>query len=65
MLRKVVAMPNTERKLKSCLGCVYYYVTWDKNASKGCKFFGFKSDKMPCIVVFESSNNDCTQYTHK
>lgn len=58
-------MAKVERVLKSCIGCQYYFVTWDKNASKGCKYFGFKSDRMPCDVVYESSQTECTQYSPK
>jgi len=48
--------------IRSCIGCKYYYVTWDTNAPKGCKYFGFKSTKMPCVVVKQSSGDFCTMY---
>ena len=51
-----------ENKVKTCIGCKYYFVTWDTKAPKGCKYFGFKSMKMPCIVVRESSGNECAFY---
>lgn len=54
-----------ENKLTSCIGCKFYYVTWDKRAPKGCKYFGFKSVKMPCQVVKESSGEYCTLYEKK
>ena len=49
--------------IKSCIGCKYYYVTWDVKAPKGCKYFGFKSSKMPCQLVKESSGDFCSMYT--
>jgi len=54
-----------EKEVKSCIGCMYYFVTWDKRAPKGCKYFGFKSLKMPCQVVKESSGDSCTFYQKK
>lgn len=51
-----------ENEIRSCIGCKYYYVTWDTKAPKGCKYFNFKSMKMPCIVVKESSGDYCVMY---
>jgi hypothetical protein len=51
--------------IKSCFGCIYYYVTWDRQNPKGCKYFGFKSGKMPCYVVRESTGKTCNMYTPK
>ena len=49
--------------IKSCIGCMYYYITWDKKHPKGCKYFGFKSFKMPCQVVRESTGDACNMFT--
>ena len=38
-----------------CQRCVHYYVTWEKNKPHGCHAYGFKSDKIPSIVVKQSS----------
>ncbi|PKM94026.1 MAG: uracil-DNA glycosylase [Firmicutes bacterium HGW-Firmicutes-1] len=54
-----------KKEIINCVGCNYYYVTWDKQFPKGCKYFGFKSIKMPSIVVKESSGEWCTLYTTK
>lgn len=53
------------KKITNCLGCIYYYVTWDAKFPKGCKHFGFKTNKMPCLVVKESSGEFCKFYTPK
>ncbi|PKM50872.1 MAG: uracil-DNA glycosylase [Firmicutes bacterium HGW-Firmicutes-7] len=53
------------REITNCIGCNYYYITWDKTFPKGCKYFGFKSNKMPCIVVKESAGGWCNVYTPK
>ena len=53
------------KEVKSCIGCVYFYTTWDPKAPKGCKYFGFKSLKMPCQVVKESSGVACAFYQEK
>lgn len=49
----------------NCIKCKYYYVTWDPNRPRGCKFFGFKSYVMPARVVFRSSGNDCEAFELK
>lgn len=54
-----------DKKIKICLDCIYYYVTWDKKFPKGCKGFGFKSSKIPCDVVKESSGESCLLYAPK
>lgn len=56
---------ETSKPVRSCVGCIYYYVTWDPRSPKGCKFFGFKSAQMPCIVVKKSSGQDCNMYEKK
>jgi len=50
---------------KLCLNCIHYYITWDKKFPKGCKGFGFKSAKMPCDVVVESSGAVCKMHVPK
>lgn len=54
-----------QKPVRSCVGCIYYYVTWDIKRPKGCKYFGFKSNQMPCLVVKKSSGNFCNMYTEK
>jgi len=53
------------KPIRSCNGCLYYYVTWDPKTPKGCRYFGFKSVQMPCIVVKKSTGQDCNMYTPK
>lgn len=60
----ILIMDKKDEKT-SCRGCIHYYVTWDKTFPKGCKFFGFKSAKMPSVVVKESSGQECNVYTNK
>lgn len=56
---------NNSNNINSCIGCIYYYITWDVKRPKGCKYFGFKSFKMPCYVVRNSTGNMCNMYTPK
>lgn len=46
----------------NCMQCKHYFVTWDNNAPKGCKAFGFKSSTIPSIVVKRSSGEVCLKY---
>jgi hypothetical protein len=48
-----------------CVNCRHYYVTWDYNASKGCKAYGFKSSQAPSMLVKQSTGADCLQYERK
>lgn len=50
---------------KICLKCMNYYITWDKNFPKGCKGFGFKSRRMPCDEVRDSSGEECKMFKVK
>lgn len=54
-----------DNSAKICIGCAYYYITWDKNFPNGCKGFGFKSKKIPFIEVKECSGQDCQMYMPK
>lgn len=48
-----------------CVQCKFYYVTWDPAFPKGCRYFEFKSHKMPSQVVKESSGKECPVFTPK
>ena len=54
-----------EKKVRSCIGCRYYFVTWEPKTPKGCKFFGFKSLQMPCLMVKKTTGQECTEYRTK
>lgn len=49
----------------NCLKCKYFYITWEKQFSNGCKFFDFKSRYHPSLVVWQSSGKDCHAFTVK
>jgi len=49
----------------NCLRCQYYFVTWNPNNPHGCKRYGFKSQQIPSIVVFNSSGTPCQFFTLK
>lgn len=49
----------------NCLKCKYFYVTWDQKFPNGCKFFGFKSQYRPSLVVWQTSGQECHAYTIK
>lgn len=54
-----------DNDLNICINCMHYYITWDKVRPKGCKGFGFKSTRMPCQDVKESSGEKCKMYKSK
>ena len=49
----------------NCRRCEYYFVTWEKNKPHGCKAYGFKSQQIPSLVVFQSSGTDCSLFKMK
>jgi len=49
----------------NCRVCEYYFVTWEPNQPHGCKAYGFKSAKIPSMVVFQSSGIECSYFKKK
>lgn len=49
----------------NCRRCQFYFVTWQKNQPHGCKAYGFKSQQIPSLVVFQSSGMDCSMFKEK
>lgn len=46
----------------ACLRCRHFFVTWEQPCSKGCRAYGFKSERYPSVVVLESSGSECRQF---
>ncbi|MGI6085809.1 MAG: uracil-DNA glycosylase [Acetivibrionales bacterium] len=55
----------TMEKDVNCNKCQYYYITWDKNYPKGCRYFGFKGKTMPSQMVKEASGEVCKGFLLK
>ncbi|WP_242656468.1 uracil-DNA glycosylase [Ruminiclostridium hungatei] len=49
----------------NCLNCKHYYITWERNMPYGCRSFGFKSRRMPSMVVLQSSGKECQAFEKK
>ncbi|KAB3524441.1 uracil-DNA glycosylase [Alkaliphilus serpentinus] len=49
----------------NCNKCKYFYITWEAYQPKGCHYFGFKSKKLPSLVVLETSGKECQAYRSK
>lgn len=49
----------------NCIKCQHYYITWDKNYPKGCRYFGFKGQIMPSQMVKSSSGEECKGFLAK
>jgi len=47
------------------MGCIHLYTTWNKHFPYGCKAMGFKSARLPCEVVRQSSGQECLAYVQK
>lgn len=49
----------------NCRKCKFFYITWDKKFPNGCRFFAFKTNKMPSISVLEASGKKCLNFQCK
>jgi len=49
----------------ACIKCRYYHVTWDMHQPYGCRAHGFKTNRNPSVVVYESSGIECQLYEEK
>ena len=45
-----------------CLKCRHFFITWDNNNPRGCRFFGFKSQYYPSMLVRSSSGSPCQSF---
>ena len=49
-----------------CHRCEYYYVTWEERTPHGCRAMGFKSRRLPSLVVRETTPGmDCLKFKRK
>jgi hypothetical protein len=55
------------KKMKriDCRRCIHYFVTWVPSAPHGCKVMGFKSHRLPSVVVYQNSGDLCRAYRPK
>jgi len=58
-------MNKTNNNPVDCFKCKYMFITWDESSPRGCSAFGFKSKKLPSVVVQEASGESCYKYTPK
>ncbi len=54
-----------KEKRPNCYKCIYYYITWEKIFSYGCKAFGIKGRRMPSLEVFSASKENCKMFKAK
>ncbi len=57
--------PPKKPQRNLCVGCAYFYITWEKKFPYGCKAMKFKSKQYPSNVVFESSGMECQLFKPK
>ncbi len=51
--------PTGSSSKVACSRCRFYRVTWDPRLPYGCAAHGFKSQRNPAQVVYESSGLEC------
>ncbi|MBC9786151.1 uracil-DNA glycosylase [Heliobacterium chlorum] len=58
-------MDNRKKNPVQCHRCTHYYVTWDPTFPRGCRLLGFKTEKIPSAVVYESCGTPCEGFQPK
>ncbi len=58
-------MKEVGRPVIDCNKCIYFFITWDKNFPRGCRLFGFKSNRMPSFTVHEATGKPCQSFKRK
>jgi hypothetical protein len=51
--------------LPQCRNCKNFFITYEQAKPYGCKAMGFKSRRMPAMVVYETSGIVCQLFTPK
>ena len=46
-----------------CVGCTYYFITYDTSFPYGCQLLGFKSRRQPVQEVIEATGKGCEGYS--
>lgn len=49
----------------TCRRCKHYRVSWDPKAPHACTKMEFKSNRLPSMVVYESSGIECQMFELK
>ena len=49
----------------NCNACKHLYVTWDYDAPRGCRAYGFKCSTVPSQVVLQNSGTECQLFEAK
>ncbi|HLG73903.1 MAG TPA: uracil-DNA glycosylase [Chloroflexota bacterium] len=49
----------------NCRGCKHYRVSWDPRMPHLCAAMDFKSQRLPSLVVYESSGMECQMFAPK
>ena len=61
----MMIMRNKESAMAECHSCKHFYITWDKNAPRGCRGFDFKTDGNPSEVIYRNTGVACQLYSPK
>jgi hypothetical protein len=64
-LKETNSLRSARDKRVNCFECKHFYVTWDQNAPKGCRLYGFKSYELPSVIVSQSSQHGCLGFERR
>ena len=52
-------------KSPSCFKCRHFQITWQPQRPYACLAMGFKSQRLPSLVVMQSSGGPCLSFSPK
>ena len=58
-------MEDNQDKLVNCRQCKYFPVSWVPKMPMTCNLHGFKSARLPSMVVYRTSGVPCQGFTQK
>ncbi len=57
--------PEKNNMRPDCFQCTHFYITHEPAHPYGCLGMGFKSQRLPAVVVYESSEIECQLFKKK
>ena len=53
---------DSEPRIKPCLRCLWYAVSWDPAFPHSCRQFGIKSRELPSVSVLRNTGQPCPSW---
>jgi len=60
-----MAAPEDTSTTARCGACVHHHVTWNPGLPWGCRHFGIKSRRLPCVEIEAASGIPCLGFQER